>query len=198
MKSKILIDETAIVHEKAQIGIGTRIWSFSHICEDAVVGKFCNIGQGVYVDNGSEIGNYCKIQNNVNIYYGVTLEDYVFCGPSMTFTNVKIPRCKYPKEVGGKDYLSTRVKQGATIGAHAVILCGVTIGQCALIGSGAVVTKDVPDYALMVGNPAKQIGWVCECGNKLVKDSIYNCTVCGRQYKLFNSEMSLVSANGVY
>lgn len=179
--------QTSVLDEGCQIGPKTSIWHFCHICKNATIGIGCNIGQSVYVDNNAVIGNYCKIQNNVNIYEGIILEDYVFCGPSMTFTNVKTPRCKYPRVRGGEYYLETRVCEGASIGAHAVVVCGVTIGRNALIGSGAVVTKDVPAHALMVGNPARQIGWVCECGSRLSME--YTCGVCHRSYRLESNDL---------
>lgn len=176
------ISNTAIIDEGAVIGDNTSIWHFSHICGAAAIGEGCNIGQSVFIDNGATIGNHCKLQNNVNVYFGVTLEDYVFCGPSMTFTNVKIPRCKYPREKDGPYYLKTLVRQGASLGAHSVIICGVTVGKNAMVGSGAVVTHDVPGHALVVGNPAVQIGWVCECGGRLGSDMA--CPICGKTYRL--------------
>ena len=171
--------ESAFVDEGATIGEGTRIWHGAHICSKASVGKNCNIGQNVYIDNYVVVGDFCKIQNDVNIYDGVIMEDYVFCGPSMTFTNVRIPRCLYPKN--RKDYVKTRVKYGASLGANVTVVCGVVIGQHAIIGSGRVVNKDIKNYALVVGNPCKQIGWVCECGHKLTKELI--CVACGKQYR---------------
>ncbi|MEG1869353.1 MAG: acyltransferase [Oscillospiraceae bacterium] len=179
---KYKADQSAIIENGAVIGDDTRIWHFSHLREGSRIGKGCNIGQNVYVDKGVIVGNYCKIQNNVNLYKGVRLEDYVFCGPSMTFTNVKYPRCLFPKEVGGEYYLPTVVKYGATIGAGAVVVCGTTIGKHAMIGSGAVVTKDVEDYSLVMGNPAKQVGWVCECG-EILTENMY-CKICGKAYEL--------------
>lgn len=173
---------SAVIDEGAKIGENTHIWHFCHICGKAEVGEGCNIGQSVYIDNNAVVGNYCKIQNNVNVYEGVTLEDYVFCGPSMTFTNVKTPRCRYPREK--REYFKTLVKEGASIGAHAVIVCGITIGRNALIGSGAVVTHDVPDYAVMAGNPARQIAWSCACGEVFRGDGPYRCAHCGREYEL--------------
>lgn len=185
------VDENAVVHPKVKIGEGTKIWAYTHVCEQAIIGNECNIGQGVYIDNDCKIGDYCKIQNNVNVYRGVTLEDYVFCGPSMTFTNVKTPRCKYPKQVDGNGYLRTLVRGGASIGAHATIICGVTIGRDAMVGSGSVVTKDVPDNALVVGNPARQIGWMCECGNRIDERNGYCCIECGRKYIRYENGLKL-------
>jgi len=144
-----------------------------------VIGKNCTLGQNVNVSNNVIIGNYVKIQNNVSIYEGVEIEDYVFCGPSMVFTNDLTPRSKYPKGAGG--YKKTLVKEGASIGANATIVCGHTIGKNAMIAAGAVVTQDVPDHALMAGVPAKQIGWACECGQKLNQQLI--CDQCNRKYK---------------
>ena len=187
---------TSVIDEGALIGDNTKIWHFSHVCSKAKIGHDCNIGQSVYIDNNAIVGNHCKIQNNVNVYEGVILEDYVFCGPSMTFTNVKSPRCLYPRERGSSDYYPTYVKYGASIGGHAVIVCGVTIGKHAMIGSGAVVTKDVPDYALMVGNPAKMIGWACECGEKLsMNDDTeinYYCQKCNKKYTIINNKLTEV------
>lgn len=175
------VHERAMVDEGAIIGSGTRVWANAHICADAKVGQDCNIGQNVFVDNGAVVGSFCKLQNNVNVYDGVTLEDYVFCGPSMTFTNVSIPRCEFPRDRDGEYYLKTYVCKGASIGAQAVIVCGHRIGEFALVGSGAVVASDVPAHALVVGNPAKRIGWVCRCGQRL--DSELLCADCGRKYE---------------
>lgn len=182
---------SAVIDDGAQIGENTKIWHFCHICANARIGSGCNLGQSVFVGNGAIIGNHCKLQNNVNVYTGVTLEDFVFCGPSMTFTNDKTPRCKYPKDASR--YYLTRVCEGASIGAQAVIVCGVTIGKHASIGAGAVVTRNVPDYALMVGNPARQIGWVCECGAKLSRHvDHFCCGDCGRIYLMDDSGTHLV------
>ena len=162
----VSIHSTAIVDEGAQIGEGSKVWHWAHICAGAQIGKNCVFGQNVFVGNRVKIGNLVKIQNNVSVYDNVVLEDGVFCGPSMVFTNVINPRA----EVIRKDeYLDTLVKHGATLGANCTIVCGVTIGRYAFIGAGSVVTKDVPDYALMVGVPAKQIGWIGEYGERLVK-----------------------------
>ena len=156
--------ESAIVDEGATIGEGTKIWHFSHVCSGAVIGNACSLGQNVFVGNQVVIGNNCKIQNNVSVYDNVTLEDDVFCGPSMVFTNVYNPRSDVSRK---NEYRDTFVGQGATLGANCTIVCGVTIGRYAFIGAGAVVNKDVPDYALMVGVPARQIGWMSEYGEQL-------------------------------
>lgn len=177
--SQYFVHESSYIDNDVIVGEGTKIWHFSHIQKGAVIGKNCSFGQNVNVSNNVKIGNCVKVQNNVSIYEGVELEDYVFCGPSMVFTNDLTPRAKYPKGVSG--YKKTVIKEGASIGANATIVCGHTIGRWAMIAAGAVVTKDVPDYALMAGIPAKQIGWVCECGNRLGETMI--CSVCGREYQ---------------
>ena len=156
--------DSAIVDEGATIGEGTKIWHFSHVCSGAVIGNACSLGQNVFVGNQVVIGNNCKIQNNVSVYDNVTLEDDVFCGPSMVFTNVYNPRSAVSRK---NEYRDTFVGQGATLGANCTIVCGVTIGRYAFIGAGAVVNKDVPDYALMVGVPARQIGWMSKYGEQL-------------------------------
>ncbi len=182
-----MIDKSAFIHQSAvvddgvSIGKNTKVWHFSHVQEGAVIGENCTLGQNVNIGNHVSVGNNCKIQNNVSVYEGVTLEDYVFCGPSMVFTNIRVPRCKYPQR-GSAFYQKTLVKEGASIGANATILCGTTIGRHALVGAGSVVTADVPDYALMVGNPARQIGWMCECGGRLAGESLIKCNQCGRKY----------------
>ena len=158
--------DSSFVDENVMVGENTKIWHFSHVQSGAVIGKQCSIGQNVNIANNVIIGNYVKIQNNVSVYEGVELEDYVFCGPSMVFTNVKVPRSEYPQK-GTSFYLKTIVKKSASIGANATILCGVTIGEYAMIGSGAVVTKDVPAYGLAIGNPARVIGKVDKRGNRL-------------------------------
>ncbi len=172
------VHESSYVDSNVKIGQGTKIWHFSHIQSGAVIGEKCSIGQNVNIANNVQVGNYVKIQNNVSIYEGVELEDYVFCGPSMVFTNDLTPRSKYPK--GSSNYRKTLVKYGATIGANATIVCGNTIGKWAMIASGAVVTKNVPDFALFAGVPAKQIGWVCECGLRLPEN--LHCKSCDRRY----------------
>jgi UDP-2-acetamido-3-amino-2,3-dideoxy-glucuronate N-acetyltransferase len=156
--------ESAIIDDGATLGEGTKVWHFSHVCSGATIGEGCSIGQNVFVGNRVVIGNRCKIQNNVSVYDNVTLEDDVFCGPSMVFTNVYNPRAAIIRK---EEYRNTLVHQGATLGANCTVVCGVTIGHYAFIGAGAVVNKDVPDYALMVGVPARQIGWMSEYGEQL-------------------------------
>lgn len=181
----IFIHESSYVDENVSIGDGTKIWHFCHVQKGAQIGEFCSLGQNVNVSNNVKIGNGVKIQNNVSIYEGVELEDYVFCGPSMVFTNDLTPRSKYPKGPGS--YKRTLVQYGASIGANATIICGNIIGKWAMIASGAVVTKDVPAYALMAGIPAKRIGWVCECGERL--NETLKCSTCGRVYALEQEEL---------
>jgi len=178
--------ESAYVDENCEIGDGTKIWHFSHIQSGSKIGKNCSLGQNVNVGNNVSIGHNCKIQNNVSVYEGVTLEDYVFCGPSMVFTNILDPKCKYPQR-GSEFYTKTLVKEGASIGANATIVCGNTIGKHSVIGAGAVVTKDVPDYALIVGIPAKQIGWVSEAGVRLKFDE-NNEAFCEKSKKKYRVE----------
>ncbi len=163
------VHESSYIDEDVVIGKGTKIWHFCHIQKGARIGENCSFGQNVNVSNHVKIGNGVKVQNNVSIYEGVELEDYVFCGPSMVFTNDLTPRAKYPKEK--TRYKRTLIKEGASIGANATIVCGHTIGRWAMIAAGAVVTKDVPDYALMAGVPAKQIGWVDERGNRCEEET---------------------------
>ncbi|HPW66641.1 MAG TPA: acyltransferase [Salinivirgaceae bacterium] len=160
----VFVHPSSYVDEPCQIGEGTKVWHFSHIMQNCKIGSNCNIGQNVVVSPEVVLGNNVKVQNNVSIYTGVICEDDVFLGPSMVFTNVTNPRSAIVRR---DEYKSTLVKKGATIGANATIVCGVTIGKYAFIGAGAVVTKDIPDYALMVGNPAKQTGWMSEAGHKL-------------------------------
>ena len=177
--------ETAIVDENSIVGKGTKIWHFSHVLHGCVIGDNCNIGQNVVIGPDVSIGNGCKIQNNVSIYKGVTLEDDVFCGPSMVFTNVINPRAHVVRK---KEIRPTLVRKGATLGANCTIVCGHRIGRYAFIGAGSVVTGDVPDHALMVGNPAKQVGWICACGNRL--DKKRQCKVCGNTYRKEASGLS--------
>ncbi len=166
----VFVHPTAIVDARATLGAGTKIWHFSHVMAGATLGQNCSLGQNVYVANRVTIGDGCKIQNNVSLYEGVILEDYVFCGPSMVFTNVKTPRCEFPRNTAA-DYLTTRVKRGASIGANATIVCGVTLHECAFVAAGAVVTKDVPAYAMVAGVPAKLIGWMSAYGDVLEFDA---------------------------
>jgi len=164
--NQYFVHESSYVDDNVVIGENTKVWHFSHIQTGAQVGDSCSIGQNVNIGNNVRIGNNVKIQNNVSIYEGVELEDYVFCGPSMVFTNIKTHRSKFPQR-GSVHYLKTLVKKSASIGANATIVCGVTIGEYALIGSGAVVTKDVPPYSLVVGNPGRVVGKVDKKGNKI-------------------------------
>ena len=177
---EFFVHESSYVDDHVKIGKGTKIWHFCHIQSGAEIGENCSMGQNVNVSNNVKIGNGCKLQNNVSVYEGVEMEDYVFCGPSMVFTNDLTPRAKYPK--GSAGYKKTLLRTGTTVGANATIVCGHTIGKWAMIAAGAVVTKDVKDHALMAGVPAKQIGWVCECGNRLGED--LSCEKCGRKYIL--------------
>ncbi|MDO9265102.1 MAG: Gfo/Idh/MocA family oxidoreductase, partial [Desulfosalsimonadaceae bacterium] len=176
--SLFFLHPTALVDKNCRIGQKTKIWHFSHILSGSHIGENTNIGQNVVVGPEVTIGKNCKIQNNVSVYKGVTLEDGVFCGPSMVFTNIYNPRAEIPKM---DQVRPTMVRHGATLGANCTIVCGVTIGRYALVGAGAVVNKNVPDHALMVGNPARQIGWVCECGERLTDD--LSCLVCNKHYE---------------
>jgi len=172
------VHESTYVDEGCKIGSGTRIWHFSHMMTNTIIGEHCNIGQNVVIGPDVNIGNHCKIQNNVSVYKGVTLEDGVFCGPSMVFTNIYNPRAEIKKM---DQVRPTLIKKGATIGANATIVCGITLGRYSFIGAGAVVTKDVPDHALIVGNPGKRIGWACDCGERLSED--LKCPACGKNYE---------------
>ena len=178
--------ESSYVDEPCQIGKGTKIWHFSHVMKNSVIGENCNIGQNVVVSPDVQLGNNVKIQNNVSVYTGVVCEDDVFLGPSMVFTNVINPRSGVIRK---EEYMKTFVKKGASIGANATIVCGNNIGKYAFIGAGSVVTKEVPDYALVVGNPSKNIGWMSEFGERLNFDSfgIAICDKTGVKYKLSNN-----------
>lgn len=182
------VHESSYVDDNVEIGEGTRIWHFSHIQGGTRIGKKCSIGQNVNVGNNVTIGNYVKIQNNVSVYEGVELEDYVFCGPSMVFTNILNPRSEFPQR-GTEFYIKTLVKKSASLGANSTIVCGITIGKYAFVGAGAVVTKDVPDYGLVVGNPACLTGWYCACGTKLdmtadpQSGETWQCKKCSRKYQ---------------
>jgi UDP-2-acetamido-3-amino-2,3-dideoxy-glucuronate N-acetyltransferase len=188
--TNITIHPTAIVDDGAQIGEGSRIWHWVHVCGGAKIGKGVSLGQNVFVGNKVVIGDHCKIQNNVSVYDNVTLEEGVFCGPSMVFTNVYNPRSLIERKA---EYRDTLVKKGATLGANCTIVCGVTIGEYAFIGAGAVIKKDVKPYALMVGVPAKQIGWMSEYGEQiplpLQGDEGYTCPHSGQKYKLINNKL---------
>ena len=188
--NKFFKHESAYIDDNVEVGEGTKIWHFTHIQKGAKIGKNCVLGQNVNVGNNVVIGNFCKIQNNVSIYEGVTLEDYVFCGPSMVFTNIVNPRCKYP-QAGSEFYIKTLVKEGTSIGANATIICGNEIGRHSMIGAGTVVTKSVPDFALVVGNPAKIIGWVSEAGKRLNfdKDGIAYCEKSRKKYKIMGNKV---------
>ncbi len=184
---------TAIVDKTSLVGKGTKIWHFSHVMPGAKIGNSCNIGQNVVISPGVKIGNNVKIQNNVSVYSGVVIEDDVFCGPSMVFTNVINPRSHIPRK---HEFQSTLVKKGATIGANSTIVCGNTVGTYAFIGAGAVVTKNVPNHALVLGNPAKISGWVCECGNRLHFDNdVSTCSSCNKQYKMFDEGIKCLECN---
>jgi len=190
-ETSYFVHPSSFIDEGVEIGENTKIWHFSHVQKGAKIGKNCSFGQNVNISNNVIVGNYVKVQNNVSIYEGVELEDYVFCGPSCVFTNDLTPRSRYPK--GSVGYKKTLIKHDASIGANSTIVCGHTVGEYALIAAGAVVTKDVPAHALMAGIPAKQIGWVCECGQVLKGGlemvDIYKCYDCGREYKKLNEEL---------
>jgi UDP-2-acetamido-3-amino-2,3-dideoxy-glucuronate N-acetyltransferase len=176
----VFIHESSFVDDGASIGDGTKVWHFCHIMPRAVIGERCNLGQNVVVMNGVRLGNNVKVQNNVSIYEGVELEDDVFCGPSMVFTNVMNPRSHVSRK---NEYRRTLVRRGATIGANATIVCGVTLGEYCFIGAGAVINTSVPPHALMVGVPAKRIGWMCQCGERLPDSGTGTCKTCGSSYE---------------
>ena len=189
---RVFVHPSSYVDEGCILGDGTKIWHFSHIQSNSVIGENCSIGQNVNIGSNVKIGNSVKIQNNVSVYEGVELEDFVFCGPAMVFTNITDPRSKYPQR-GSKYYKKTIVREGASLGANSTIVCGNSIGKHSFVGAGAVVTKDVPDYALMVGVPAKRVGWVCECGNKInAQDSNLECTKCKREYMFLDDEQESI------
>lgn len=186
----VTIHPSAIVDEGAQIGDGSRVWHFAHICGGARIGKGCSFGQNVFVGNDVTIGNNVKVQNNVSIYQGVTLEDDVFCGPSCVFTNVTNPRSHVSRK---HEYRLTLVGKGSSIGANATIVCGVTLGPYAFVGAGAVVTSDVPAFALMVGVPARRVGWMCQCGERLhLRDKFAACGACGATYREDQGALSMI------
>ena len=193
MNKDYFVHESSCIDEDVQIGKGSKIWHFSHLQPGARIGKGCILGQNVNVGNNVVVGNYCKIQNNVSIYEGVELQNYVFCGPSMVFTNIRLPRSEFPQK-GSIYYEKTLVKKSASIGANATIICGVTIGEYALIGSGTVVTKDVPDYALVIGNPGVLVGWVNRYGDKLFFDDngLSICPKSNLKYQLLNNKVNII------
>lgn len=184
------IHESAYVDEGARIGDDTKVWHFCHVLAGAVIGERCSLGQNVVVMNGVRIANNVKIQNNVSVYEGVELEDDVFCGPSMVFTNVVNPRSHVSRK---NEYKRTLVRRGSTIGANATIVCGVTLDEYSFIGAGSVITKNVPAYALMVGVPARRVGWMCQCGERLPDKSPEKCGVCGSAYRLEGEKLRRMS-----
>lgn len=185
---KYYVHESSYIDEFCEIGDGTKIWHFSHIMKDSSIGKKCNIGQNVVISPEVKLGDNVKIQNNVSVYTGVICEDDVFLGPSCVFTNVINPRSFIERK---EEYKKTIIRKGASIGANATIVCGCTIGRYAFIGAGSVVTKDVPDYALVIGNPARKVGYVCECGNKLQKIvSSYKCCACNKGFEIKQGKLN--------
>ena len=185
IKDDYFVHESSYIDEGCNIGKNTKIWHFSHIQSNSKIGCNCSIGQNVNIANNVKIGDYVKIQNNVSVYEGVELEDYVFCGPSMVFTNISNPRSKFPQK-GSEFYSKTLVKEGASIGANATIVCGNIIGKYSFIAAGAVITKDVKDYSLMAGVPAKRVGWVSEQGSKLIfkTNNIATCSISKQKYEI--------------
>ena len=191
MEKEYFAHETAVIDEGCKIGKGTKIWHFSHIMTGSEIGENCNIGQNVVISPGVKLGSNVKVQNNVSIYTGVTCEDDVFLGPSMVFTNVINPRSAINRK---NQYGSTSVEKGASIGANATIVCGITIGKYSFVGAGAVVTKDVKPFALVIGNPARHTGWMSEYGHKLIfdNDGVATCSESGDRYRLENNEVSRI------
>ena len=185
--SNYFVHESSYVDEGCVIGEGTKVWHFSHIMSGAKIGKKCSIGQNVNIGGKAVVGNGVKIQNNVSVYDRVIIEDDVFCGPSCVFTNVFNPRAFVERKT---EYLQTLVKKGASIGANATVICGTTLGKYCFVGAGSVVTKDVPDYALVYGSPAKQHGWMCECGVKL--NNVLFCEECGKRYQETQQGLGLI------
>ena len=189
--STYYIHESSFIDFPCKIGNGTKIWHFSHIMKNSIIGENCNIGQNVLISTKVKLGNNVKVQNNVSVYTGVICEDDVFLGPSMVFTNIINPRSHINRK---SEFMKTIVKKGASIGANATIICGNDIGKFAFIGAGAVITKNVLDYALMIGNPAKQIGWISEAGEKLIfkKNNIALCSISNQKYKLNNNKINKI------
>ena len=183
------VHESAYVDDGATVGAGTRIWHFCHVNPGAVIGERCSLGQNVVIMPGVRIGNNVKIQNNVSVYEGVTIEDDVFCGPSMVFTNVVNPRSHVSRK---HEYQPTLVRRGASIGANATVLCGTTLGEYAFVAAGAVITKDVPPFALVAGVPARRIGWMCRCGERLDDAVVGPCRVCGTRYRTTGAGLAIV------
>lgn len=181
---KYFVHSTAIIDEGAVIGEGSKVWHFSHVMSGSTIGDFCNIGQNVVISPGVTLGSHCKVQNNVSVYTGVECEEGVFLGPSCVFTNVINPRALIEKK---SEYRKTLLKKGASIGANATILCGHTIGRFALIGAGSVVTRDVEDYEIVIGNPARHYAYACECGETMeqISEHEYKCPVCHKQYEKY-------------
>lgn len=196
MTGDVFVHSSAWIDEPCSIGAGTKIWHFCHVCAGARIGARCSLGQNVFVASTAVIGDGVRIQNNVSVYDGVTLEDDVFCGPSMVFTNVRNPRAHVSRK---RDYRPTLARRGATLGANSTILCGLTVGRYALVGAGAVVTHDVPDFALVVGAPARIIGWSCACGERLPFDAspmgATSCHGCGARYAALAGEDRVTEAN---
>jgi UDP-2-acetamido-3-amino-2,3-dideoxy-glucuronate N-acetyltransferase len=188
--AKPFVHESSYIDDGAQIGADTKIWHFCHVLGGAVIGERCSLGQNVVVMNGVKIGNNVKIQNNVSVYEGVELGDDVFCGPSMVFTNVINPRSHVSRR---NEYKRTLVGRGATIGANATVVCGVTIGEFAFVGAGSVIIRNVPAYALMVGVPARKVGWMCQCVERLSDMDPTKCKVCGKKYELAGDALKRVS-----
>ena len=186
------VHESSYVDAGAVIGAGSKVWHFCHVYPKAELGKHVILGQNVMVANGVKVGDYCKIQNNVSLYEGVILEDYVFCGPSMVFTNVTTPRCLFPRNTSS-DYATTLIKRGASIGANATIVCGITLHECASVAAGAVVTNDVPPYAMVAGVPARIMGYMCERGERLAFDANGEAvTTYGQKYEMKNGTVRKV------
>src|SRR3954447_18527074 len=190
-ESKYFAHESSYVDDGAAVGNGTKIWHFSHVMPGAVIGERCNLGQNVVVMPGTKMGNNVKIQNNVSIYEGVELEDDVFCGPSCVFTNVMNPRSHVSRK---NEYRKTLVRRGASIGANATIVCGTTLGEYSFVGAGAVVIRDVPAFAMMAGVPARRIGWMCQCGERLPDGTgDVRCATCGSRYSVSATAVTLTS-----